>query len=84
MLHLEEKFCRDLSEKTGKEISLTKRSFYSGEQNLHYKKLVVNGRETMHHVDINNLRDYTDRSRPSEKAKALAEILLFNQGEAND
>jgi len=81
MNHLEEKFCKDLSEKTNRDITLSKESFYSGEQYLHYKKLVIDGRVTRHHVDIGNLRDYTDRNRMSEKAKALTEILLSNHGE---
>lgn len=80
MRHLEEKFCKDLSEKTNREITLSKNSFYSGEQMLHYKKLMIDGRETHHHVDINNLRDYTDRNKMSEKQKALSEILL-NKGD---
>jgi len=79
--HLEEKFCRDLSEKTKRDITLSEQSFYSGEQSLLYKRLVIDGRETRHHVDIMNLRDYGDRNRVSEKTKALAEILLPNQGE---
>ncbi len=76
--HLEEKFCRDLSEKTKRDITLSRNSYYSGEQMLHYKKLVVDGKETHHHVDINNLRDYSDRNKMSEKQKALTEILLNN------
>jgi len=55
--HLVEKFEREASEFCKKEVTLSEDSFYSGEQRSYYKKLVVNGKETRHHIDLFRLQE---------------------------
>lgn len=75
--HLVEKFEREATEFCRKEISLSKESFYSGEQRSYYKRLVVDGRETRHHIDLFELQEASARGRLNEKIRTVAGLLIL-------
>lgn len=78
MRHIFEKFEREASEFTKREISLSKDSFYSGEQRSHYKKLVVDGVETRHHIDLVDLQESASRGRLADKVRVVAAMILLS------
>lgn len=75
--HLVEKFEREASEFCRKNISLTDTSFYSGEQRSFYKKLVVDGKETRHHIDLFELQESNARGKLNEKIRAVAGLIIL-------
>ena len=75
--HLVERFEREASEFTKRDISLSQDSFYSGEQRSYYKKLVVDGKETRHHIDIMELQETVSRGRMADKVHAVAGLILL-------
>lgn len=75
--HLVEKFEREASEFCKKEITLSEDSFYSGEQRSYYKKLVVNGKETRHHIDLFRLQEASARGRINEQIRAVAGLIIL-------
>lgn len=77
LTHLVEKFERDATEFCKKDISLTEESYYSGEQRSLYKKLVVNGKETRHHIDLFDLQEASARGKLNEKIRAVAGLLIL-------
>jgi len=76
--HIVEKFEREASEFCRREITLTERSFYSGEQRSYYKKLVVDGKETRHHIDIFQLHEASGRGKLHEKVRTVAGLLILS------
>jgi len=76
--HLVEKFEREASDFCKREISLTRESFYSGEQRSYYKKLVVDGKETRHHIDLFQLQEANSRGRLNEKVRTVAGLLILS------
>lgn len=76
--HIVEKFEDEASEFCRKEIRLTERSFYSGEQKSYYKKLVVDGKETRHHIDIFQLQEANARGKLHEKVRTVAGLLILS------
>lgn len=75
--YLEEKFEREVSEFCKKNITLSNESFYSGEQRSYYKKLIVNGRETRHHIDLFELQESNARNKLNEKVRAIAGLIIL-------
>lgn len=75
--HIIERFEREASQFTKRNITLSDNSFYSGEQRSYYKKLVVDGKETRHHIDIMDLQDSVSRDRMNEKVRAVAGLILL-------
>ena len=75
--HLVEKFERDATDFCKKNISLSENSFYSGEQRSFYKKLVVDGKETRHHIDLFELQESNARGKLNEKIRAVAGLLIL-------
>jgi hypothetical protein len=75
--HIEEKVMKEVSEKTNRDISLSYDSFYSGEMRSFYKKLVIDGTETSHHVDLFWLQEASSRGKLHEEIKRLTGIVLL-------
>lgn len=75
--HLVEKFERDATEFCRRDISLSEDSFYSGEQRSYYKKLVVDGKETRHHIDLFDLQESSARGKLHEKIRTVAGLLIL-------
>jgi hypothetical protein len=75
--HLIERFEREASEFTKREVTLSKDSFYSGEQRSFYKKLVIDGKETRHHIDVMELQESLSRGKMTDKVRAVAGIILL-------
>lgn len=75
--HIVERFEREASEFTKRKVTLSERSFYSGEQRSYYKKLVVDGYETRHHIDIMELQESMSRDRMQEKVRVVAGLILL-------
>lgn len=75
--HLVEKFETEASEFCRRDVSLTQESFYSGEQRSYYKKLVVDGKETRHHIDLFQLQESVGRGKLSEKVRAVAGLIIL-------
>jgi hypothetical protein len=76
--HYEKRFLKELSESCNRDVDLSEQSYYSGEQRLHYKRLVVDGRETRHHVDLFSLQDTGTRGRMLEEVRTLTRALMLN------
>ena len=76
--HYEKRFLKELSESCNRDVDLSEQSYYSGEQRLHYKRLVVDGKETMHHVDLMALQDTGVRGRMLEEVRNLTRALMLN------
>ena len=76
-MHLVEKFEREASEFCKRDIRLSEESFYSGEQRSYYKKLVVDGKETRHHIDLFRLQEANSRGRMNEKVRTVAGLLIL-------
>ena len=76
--HIVEKFEREASEFCRREITLSDTSFYSGEQRSYYKKLVVDGKETRHHIDIFQLQESNARGKLHEKVRTVAGLLILS------
>lgn len=75
--HLVERFEREVRQVSKKDISLSKDSFYSGEQRSLYKRVVVDGKETNYHVDLWDLQDWVSRGKVSEQVRAVvAQVIL--------
>ena len=75
--HIVERFEREASAFTKRNVTLSENSFYSGEQRSYYKKLVVDGKETRHHIDIMDLQESIGRDRLNEKVRAVAGLILL-------
>ena len=75
--HIEEKVMREVSERTKHDVTLSKESFYSGEMRMHYKRLVVDGKQTMHHVDLMDLQSASSRGRLTEEVRKLSSLVLL-------
>jgi hypothetical protein len=75
--NLIERFEREASEFTKRDISLSKESFYSGEQRSLYKRLVIDGTETRHHIDLMDLQESVGRGRFTDRVRAVAGIILL-------
>ena len=75
--HIVERFEREASAFTKRDITLSTDSFYSGEQRSYYKKLVIDGVETRHHIDIMDLQESMSRDRMNEKVRAIAGLILL-------
>lgn len=76
--HYEKRFLKELHESCNREVDLSEQSYYSGEQRTHYKRLVVDGKETRHHVDLFALQDTGVRGRMLEEVRSLTRALLLN------
>lgn len=75
--HIEEKIMKEVSDRTNHYVTLSKNSFYSGEMRMHYKRLVVDGKETSHHVDLMDLQSASSRGRLSEEVRKLSSLVLL-------
>ena len=75
--HIVERFEREASNFTKRQVTLSENSFYSGEQRSYYKKLVVDGKETRHHIDIMDLQESMSRDRMTEKVRMVAGLILL-------
>lgn len=75
--HIVERFEREASEFTKRKVTLSDNSFYSGEQRSFYKKLVIDGQETRHHIDVMELQESMSRDRMHEKVRAVAGLILL-------
>lgn len=75
--HLFEKFERDASDFCKRDVSLSEESFYSGELRSYYKKLVVDGKETRHHIDLFQLQEANGRGRLNEKIRTVAGLIIL-------
>ena len=73
-----ERFEKEASEFTKRDVTLSKNSFYSGEQRSFYKKLVVDGQETRHHIDIMDLQESVSRGKMTEKVRVIAGLILLS------
>lgn len=75
--HIEDKIMKEVSEKTNRDVTLSEQSFYSGEMRMHYKRLVVDGRETHHHVDLMSLQSASSRGRIQEEVGRLTRLIVL-------
>lgn len=75
--HIVERFEREASEFAKRKVTLSDNSFYSGEQRSFYKKLVVDGQETRHHIDIMELQESMSRDRMHDKVRTVAGLILL-------
>lgn len=75
--HIENKILKEVSEKTNRDVTLSEQSFYSGEQRMHYKRLVVDGKETTNHVDLMGLQSASSHGRLQEEVKNLTRLVLL-------
>ena len=75
--HIVERFEREASAFCKRQVTLSENSFYSGEQRSYYKKLVVDGKETRHHIDIMDLQESMSRDRMTEKVRMVAGLILL-------
>lgn len=75
--HLVERFERESRNFTKRDVSLSDDSFYIGEQNSLYKKVIVDGRETKIRVDLFKLQESVGRGTVTEQVKAVvAQVIL--------
>jgi len=75
--HLVEKFEREASDFCRREIQLSEESFYSGEQRSYYKRLIINGKQTNHHIDLFHLQESNSRGRMNEVVRRIAGYVLL-------
>lgn len=75
--HLVEKFEREASEFCRRKVALSEESFYSGEQRSYYKKLIVDGVETRHHIDLFELQESSARGKINEKIRTVAGLIIL-------
>lgn len=75
--HLVERFEREVRQFSKKDITLTKQSYYSGEQRSLYKKVVVDGEETHIHVDLFQLQDSIGRGKVAEQVRTVVATVLL-------
>jgi hypothetical protein len=76
--YFEKRFLKELNESCGRDVDLSEQSYYSGEQRLHYKRLIVDGKETRHHVDLMALQDNGVRGRMLQEVRTLTRALTLN------
>lgn len=75
--HIVEKFEKEASDFCKRDISLSRDSYYSGEQRSYYKKLVVDGKETRHHIDLFQLHELNGRGKLNEKVRTVAGLIIL-------
>lgn len=76
--HYEKKFLKELHENCKRDVDLTEDSFYSGQEGLHYKYLLVDGRRTRFRVDLFALQDTSSRGKMLEEVRMLTRALMLN------
>lgn len=76
--HYEKKFLKELHENVKREVDLSRESFYSGDLRMHYRYLILDGKPTVHKVDLFALQDGGQRGKMQEEVRNLTRALLLN------
>jgi hypothetical protein len=69
-----------LSDRTGQKIRFSRESFYSGQENLFYKKLIIDDKQTNVRVDIMDLQPSEKRVKLENKAASIGKLLAYHKG----